>query len=300
MILRLATVIGALIMVTQSFAQETADTIFVTPKASEITVIEKDDGITIKIEGYNDLKDSEFIYRASSEESTSSFISFNDITTLFGRKKNDSNYHKWSAILNGLYLGFNNGMDTEMDIDLGRSTEFGILNLVAAEYRPWISGPMFSLGVGFGWKNYVTKKGRNRFYKSDEGYLISAPYPDVSLGFRSTLRIFHLDVPFIIKQMIDNHWAISVGGIVNFNLDARASSRYRILGSNSQGRIQEGKSVTEKYNHLQQRRVTTELLMALGYSEAFSVYVKYSPMSVMKKGEGPHLESWSFGVMFPF
>lgn len=299
MILRLAIAVGAFLTAAQLFAQETADTIFATPKASEITVIEKDDGITIKIEGYNDSEDSEFIYRANSE-SASSPISFNDITTLFGRKKNVSNYHKWSVILNGLYFGFNNGMDTDMDIDLGRSTEFGILNLVAVEYHPWISGPMFSLGVGFGWKNYVTKKGRNRFYKSDDGSLISAPYPEGTLGFRSTLRIFHLDVPFIIKQMIDSHWAISVGAIVNFNLDARASSRYRIINSNSGLMIPEGKSVTEKYNHLNQQPVTADLLLSLGYSEALSVYFKYSPMSVMKKGEGPHLESWSFGVMFPF
>lgn len=301
MILRLATAIAAIATATCLSAQEPVDTVLAAPKAKEVTIIEKGDGITVLVKGYNDTEDGELIYRTNSGPSASFPVMFNDLPAMFGgRKDSTSCSNRWNAIFSGIYLGFNNGMDTDMDIDFGRSTEFGILNLVAAEYRPWRYGPRFSLGLGLGWKNYVTKKGRDRFYKSSDGKLVSAPYPDGTIGFRSTLRIFHLDVPFLIKQTIDRHWAISVGGIVNFNVDARASSRYRTIEGNPDLMIASGKSVTEKYNHLKQRLVTAELMFAIGYNNALALYMKYSPMTVMKDGEGPRLKSWSLGVMFPF
>lgn len=302
MILRLSTTITAVILAISLYAREKVDTILVAPKAKEVVVIEKNDGTTVLIKGYNESEDSELIYRTNSGISSALPIAFNDVSSIIRGKRGGCRSHdtQWDATFSGIYLGFNNGMDTDMDIDFGRSTEFGILNLIAAEYRPWRTGPRFSLGIGFGWKNFVTKKGRNRFYKSSDGKLVSAPYPDGTIGFRSTLRIFHLDVPFLIKQMIDRHWAISVGGIVNFNVDARASSRYRTIEDNPDLMIASGKSVTEKYNHLRQRPVTADIIMAVGYNDALALYMKYSPMTVMKDGEGPRLKSWSLGVLFPF
>lgn len=268
---------------------ESADTLLVADKAEQVTVASTENGVVVTINNY-DGKATDYIY--SSQVTDSTVVNEEWILNIPGFvKKTRRNKGDTYAVSYGIYMGFINTFDTPDNLNLaaGRSIEWGMLNLLGWEYRPWRNGPRWSAGLGFGFKSYRTHKGGTRFYKNSDGDFVVDDYPDDTYGRHSRLQIFHLNVPLMMTQRVYRGWGVRLGAVFNFNLHASANSCYDY----------DGIEVKESYKRLQQRKVTVDFMAAAGLIGSFAVYVKYSPVSVMKSGCGPEIKSFSFGVMLP-
>ncbi len=268
---------------------EPVDTLLVADKAEQVTVTSADNGVVVTITNY-DGKDMDYVYRSQMTDSAADKDEW--ILNIPGFLKRPRLYRTdTEAVSYGLYFGFINALDTPGNLDLatGRSIEWGMLNVLGWEYRPWRNGPRWSAGVGFGFSIYRTHKGGTRFYKNSDGDFVVDGYPENTQGRHSRLQIFHLDVPLMMTQRLYRKWAVRLGAVVNFNLHASANSDYDY----------DGIEIKESYKGLQQRKVTVGLMGAVGMTGNFALYVKYSPMSVMKSGYGPEIKSLSFGLILP-
>lgn len=268
---------------------EPADTLLVADKAEQVTVTSTGKGVVVTINNY-DGESTDYVYRSQVTDS----VSDNDewILNIPGFvKKSRRGYGGTEEVSYGIYMGFINSFDTpdNLNLAMGRSIEWGILNLLGWEYRPWRNGPRWSVGLGFGFKSYRTHKGGTRFYKNSDGDFVVDGYPDDTQGRHSRLQIFHLNVPLMMTQRIYRKWGVRLGAVVNFNLHASANSCYDY----------DGIEIKESYKRLQQRKVSVDFMASTGMIGIFSVYVKYSPFSVMKTGCGPDIKSVSVGVMLP-
>ncbi len=198
----------------------------------------------------------------------------------------------FEMICGGLTLGFTGapGHPGNMPIEMGKSLEIGWMNIIGVKYHT--HGFSASVGFGLNWRNYKISTQDYRF-DCEGGNIITAPYPDGSTPRNSRLKIFTMQVPVLFTQkmpfkLFRQQQSVTAGVILGYSSHGSLLTRW--TDSN-------GQKVKQSSNHIGHRRFTYDLYGSIGLSHYFGIYVKYSPLSVLRGSGQPSFHTLSTGVV---
>lgn len=192
----------------------------------------------------------------------------------------------WTVETSGFYFGVSNDVAARdgVDVNMGSSWEIGINNLAAICYNPRKGKSTFSVGVGFGWKNY-RMTGKERFEKIENQIQVT-PYPaEVDPKF-SRVKVFSWKLPVMYDYAFARKWHLKLGAIANFNTRSNIKTRYYVGDDKKK----------EMTKNIHTNSLGLELFGQLSYN-GIGVYAKYSPTPVFDKRFGPQFRSFSIGIV---
>jgi len=163
--------------------------------------------------------------------------------------------------------------------------EVGIRDLLGVSWRR--RGAELELGLGVGVKRFLTNDGY-AYQKNGDKMMTVAVGNDMTVR-HSTLDVWSFHVPLLYNQKMGNHFKFTIGGVVNFNTYATASTEF---GTDK-------KHNKINYKGLQQNLLTVDALMALNL-RGIGLYASWSPMKLFKNEYGTALRAWSLGIDFDF
>ena len=135
-------------------------------------------------------------------------------------------------------------------------------------------------------------KGENvlKMFVKGEGKVIGlGEYPEKAGSKRSSIDVLSLSVPLLFTHRFGHQGKVrmTLGPVVNFNVRGRINNSYEIGDD----------EIEVSTKDIEYRPITVDLMGAVSYCN-IGLYVKYSPMSVLKKDKGPDFHSLTFGFMF--
>lgn len=272
-------------------AQERIDTVAAIEKPHKVMIYETaKGGVELTVNGRDSQND--FYYTYSSQISTDTVADDIEYRLPFiakKKKRTDKVWTEWDAQV-GLHYGFVSMSGAPSGTGkMSESAELGFLNpLSFSVHIP----RLFSIdtGLGFGWKNYRLSE-ENRFNIDDNGQVVITGYEAGQYHRLSRLKLFYLDIPVLLHKNF-GRFAIKAGAVVNFNVHSSILTRYRMENEDNA----EYKKVVKGVG---QRKVTFDLMAAAGF-DGIGLYVKYSPMTVLKSSAAPEFKSLSVGFIAGF
>lgn len=167
------------------------------------------------------------------------------------------------------------------------SIDLGIGKIVGLNYTPTAGGPTLSFGAGIFAQKFAIH-GRELF-DSEGKSLVLVDLPEGAHDTHVRLYNFGFQMPFTITQNLYHGFSLSAGVVMKFNTYTTASNKYSI----------ENRTYETSFKGLQQRILTYDIYGGLGW-ENFSLYCRYSPVSLFSNGKGPQFDVVSFGINLGF
>lgn len=265
------------------------DTVVSVKKADNVVITEVDGGVNVLIKGVGEDKDYSYTYKVKPDSKVSVTQDWELKLPFTKSSKNSSKRNKWAIISGGLYFGFNStvGESVDMGVKMGNSLEFAWDRIIAVSYRPFKSGPSFSLGFGVGGKDFTINESLYRFAGNKNGVEFGS-YPEGVYPKDSKLSIFSLRVPFNVRQKLGDDFSVSTSAIMNLNTGATVKSKYI---------TENDVNIEESFKDAPVRKVSFDVMAALNY-KCIGIYVKYAPQSVFKTGKGPDFKALTVGFGF--
>ena len=187
------------------------------------------------------------------------------------------------------HLGFGltapTGVSSGVKFSLFSSWEIFFTPFVFELYMSKNKTDLISLGIGFDWRNYRMTND-TRFRKGDDGKVMLDSYPEGASPDFSRIKVFSLNFPLLYQHQFNRDWGIGIGPVFNLNTYASVKTRYKKDGGKHE--------FVEK--HIGQRKFTVDIMATLE-NPLVDLYVKYSPMEVLKDSE-VKFRSLSFGFYF--
>ncbi|MDE6198774.1 MAG: hypothetical protein K2L55_03635 [Muribaculaceae bacterium] len=263
-----------------------SDTLAVVRNAHTVLVTKSPSSDNITVIGQGD--DRNFYYSYSSEKVDSAAIAAksNDEWGLslpflreYQRKKSEVIWGGHSQIGICMPVDGPRGLDQSIDLAIGK--------IVGLNYTPWTDGPVFSFGAGIFAQKFVLHGGR--MFDRDGKSLVMVDLPEGAGDTHVRLFNFGFEMPFTVTQTIYDDFSFSAGVVMKFNTYTTASNKYTI----------DNRSYEQSFKGLQQRILTYDIFGAIGWDE-FSLYFRYSPVSLFRRADGPQFDVISFGVNLGF
>lgn len=188
-------------------------------------------------------------------------------------------------VSSGLAFGFvtTQGGPAGLDVAMGKSYELSWDNVVSSRMRLGDKS-YFSVGLGFGWKNF--RMSHSNMFSVENGHVSLTDYPaDMTSRKFSRIKVFSLRVPveYCVKTPLG---VFSIGPVVNVNTYASVKTRYKTA---------EGKrKLLDKNIH--QVPVTIDIKAKYRLCDGVNIYAKYAPCHVIRSAYGPAFSSWSMGI----
>ncbi len=170
-----------------------------------------------------------------------------------------------------------------------KSNEF-VINFAEAGVSLYKNALSLGVGLGMSWKN---------LHFENNSYLIEVndvtsfqPAPANMTLKKARLRVFSLNIPLILEwnPRIGNFRSIyvSAGVIGGFNVFTSQKIKYSDANGDGTNRVKgRGLNVT---------RIYYEFVGRVGFDD-FSIFAKYSPMSLFEHRKGPDVQTASIGLM---
>lgn len=267
-----------------AFAAEQCDTILQATDA-ELTILETDTCLHVVI---SDQSGQHVLNEPYPEQVT---VSSRQRTTHVSAQIWGNDRMSWDLISGLMLVGFNHATGASEFFDMGRSIELSWLQTLGFSLKFHKSGCTLSAALGLTWRNYRTRPDV-RLTADENGRVYFAPYSDDITPQSSRIKMFSLSLPVLFSQNINLssnlRLGYSLGPVLNFN--PHASLRSRWLDG-------DGVRQRESTSRIAHRKFTTDLFASVGVN-GISVYVRYSPMSVLTKGLD--FSSLSTGLVFNF
>lgn len=206
------------------------------------------------------------------------------------RKKSSSYPANSLSVGNSLMIGFVGVANSAnpCKFNMGRSIEIFAPTLVSLNCKTSRRGPTITLGFGLGWKNFHSKNGvlLQKEFIDDEEVLDITKFPAGAYKKSSHIHMFSLMIPLIIKQKVGNKLQLGLGATLDFNTHMCAKTQYKL----------DGVETKENWNPAARRPISYDILFTINYGH-IGWYVKYSPLSIFKTGEGPNTTAISTGLV---
>ncbi len=186
-------------------------------------------------------------------------------------------------------LGYNfvQNKPGDFDFDNSESNEFWLPNVLKISLLPRNKHLNFSLAYGLDWRNY-RMTGVKRFNKDEAGVVVHDVYPDGTIPQFSRIKTFsHTFTLLAGFKPVKGVW-FRLGPVVSLNTHSSLLTRYK---------DSTGKKVKESQSGPKLNVVTVDLLASLSWTE-LGIYLKYSPMNVIRSGWGPQYSNVSVGATF--
>lgn len=196
-------------------------------------------------------------------------------------------------LLDGWGFGFTNALNgpAGMDINMSRSFNFCIEDIIAMRLHPWRSGT-FSLGVGADVRNY-RMTGNQRFIEDVATKQISiGDYPTGAVPDYSKIRTSAATFNLKYIQNLGRGFRLAFGP--ELSVIGHRSKQHRMV-SQYEDATGEHK---EKFKNIKTNKVGFNLVGAINYKNLVGIYAKYSPTSVLNPSFGPEFQTLSVGMMF--
>lgn len=183
-----------------------------------------------------------------------------------------------------------------LNVEMAKSFELGILQLAAVEYSTPGDWTNFSIGIGLDWRNYKMTTSDSRFIPVD-GQVAVGPYPDDVQSKFSRLKIFSLSFPIMIEQKIPfkvpggSYFSIAFGAVLNYN--GHASMKTHWIDANHN-------QVEEYCGHIGRRPFTVDLMGIVRLSSCLGIYGKYSLMDTLRGDINPSFRTFSTGLILAY
>lgn len=271
------------------------DTVMSIKNATNVIITESPAGLKMTVKGTDN--DPEFQSTYISEFGPDAVVKSHqefEMPYLFRTRNYSTNQ---IVMFKGLHAGFCGTIGTpgSMDVQMGKSFEIGIDNLIAYELRLKGDRDAFSLGLGINWRNY-RMTAETRFIEQD-GIITTSAYPENTEGRYSRLKIFSLGFPlmyehrFPINMLATRSMIVNIGAIFNWNSYGSMKTAWKEA---------DGTKAEQFSKRIGQRKFTVDIMAAVQVAPASGFYVKYSPMDFFKKGRGPEFQTISTGIYLLF
>ena len=277
---------AALLAVAQMSAQS-PDTVTVIDNPQQVIITETPTGSVVRVMGAKNDNEYNYTYQMEHAANDSIHISQDrDWELNFPFQKNKNKDYHWSIESKGLYFG--GGLHTSNSM-VNNVFNWGFLQILGVNYRT-LHGQHFSLGVGYDSKRFSLKR-PNCFVMDENTKVVSTDiYPDVypnEISKRSSiLNVRAIQFPLLFQQDISKDFRIVLGATMNWNVYAKCNTHYKVNTIDY--------DIT--YHNIKQNKLTFDVLGTIGW-EGLSVYCRYSPSNMFKKGYGPEIkETWTLGV----
>ena len=147
----------------------------------------------------------------------------------------------------------------------------------------------FSIGFGVDWRNFRID-GRSKFIKLDDGTVTEESFPAGYDNDFSRIKVFSLTIPVMWKYRTKSV-TFGLGPVININSYASIKNRYWDAN---------GEKHKEIFKKIHQRPITVDIMAELNFHNWFSVYGKFSPMTILNStyAKDANFQPVSFGVYF--
>ncbi|MDE6342182.1 MAG: hypothetical protein K2K93_07680 [Muribaculaceae bacterium] len=283
----------------QVFAEE-PDTLLTVESPSRVIITESPEGMRLTVTDTDSLvKESFLVDYAPGAKVTTSRSSSVSIFKIPGfdypgkpeKSCEDRSENLWVASIDGVCIGLNNAMGQTGGggLQWSKSFEISWLSCLNVGYR--FSRSRIYLGLGFDWRNYrATADGRWMVADGNGGVAWGQAPEDAAAVRSSRLKVFSLQMPLMYTWVIPKtklKWR--VGPILNFNTYASLLGVYDDKAGNR----------CEYFTKdIDRNRVTVDFLGSLSYNSMFGIYVRYSPMKVLKESSPINFTPFTIGVGF--
>lgn len=262
-----------------------ADTLAIINNAQNLTVTRSSNGSNITVVGT--ATDEDFYYSFSTEHQDSVALAGADEEWGLSLPFLRDTKRRTSEVIWAGHTQIGICMPVDGPDGLDQSIDLGIGKIVGLNYTPWEKGPTFSFGAGIFAQKFVLHGGN--MFGMEGKTLVMQQLPEGAHDSHIRLFNFGFQVPFTVTQNISHDFGISAGVVMKFNTYTTASNKYTL----------DNRRYEQSFHGLQQRILTYDIFGAIGWDE-FSLYCRYSPVSIFKSGNGPQFDVISFGVNFGF
>lgn len=187
------------------------------------------------------------------------------------------------------------GQATAVDASDGVSTPFGkswefALQCIEVDIMPTLSHSRWTLhaGLWLNWRNY-RMDGRTRFAVTDEGDVVTGPYPEGARPKFSRVKIYSLEIPLTATYRLSRHYYVDFGPIFSLNSRTSIKTRYTL----------DDEKQKEYVRGIHANRFTVDLLGQVRYN-GVGLYVKYSPCRVLNTAFAPTFSGLSAGFVLKY
>lgn len=283
----------------QAFAEE-PDTLLTVESPSRVIITESPEGMRLTVTDSDSLVKESFlvdysqgakvITSRSSKVSLFKFPGF-DYPCKSEKSCGDCSKNLWVASIDGVCVGLNNAMNQTGGGGLQWSKSFEINWLSCLNVGYEFSQSRIYLGLGFDWRNYkATADGRWMVPDGAGGVTWGQAPEDAAVVRSSRLQVFSLQVPLMYTWVIPKtrlKWR--VGPILNFNTYASMLGVYDDKAGNR------CEYFTKDF---ERNRVTVDFFGSISYNSVLGIYVRYSPMKVLKESSPINFTPFSVGIGF--
>lgn len=147
----------------------------------------------------------------------------------------------------------------------------------------------FSIGFGINWRNF-RMDGRSKFVKLDDGTITEEALPAGYDNDFSRIKVFSLTIPVMWKYRTKQ---VTFGLGPVFNINTYASIKNRFWDA-------DGEKHKEMFKKIHQRPITVDIMAELSFHNWFSIYGKFSPMTILNStyANDVNFQPVSFGIYF--
>lgn len=189
------------------------------------------------------------------------------------------------------YIGWNVATNVPAGLSFAPFKSWNIeVTPIQYDYTPKGASQTYSVGLGLGWRNYTLRdKDMQKFDVNPTSKVITAGTFATGQENRwSSIHTLSINMPLLFRQQVSNRFGISVGALLNFNVYGRVRNSFEVGDE----------EYDIKTKGIEYRPFTVDAMAIFDFDESVGFYLRYSPMSVLKKEYGPDFKSLSFGLYF--
>lgn len=270
-----------------------SDTLLYVYNPDRVVITESPEGTRVSI---SDSGESVLIaYPDSAKISTyrrSSTLPF-DLPFGYGKKGSEScgsSCNGWTVGFDGLCIGLNNALGQTGGGGLQWSKSFEINWLSCLNVGYAFSRSRIYLGLGFDWRNYKATADGRWLQPDGNGGVKWGSAPDGVLVKATQLKVFSLQLPLMYTWNIPKtHLRWRMGPILCFNTYSSIKGIYNDASGNH----------CEYFTRDFDRTPTTvDFFGSLSYHTFLGIYIRYSPMKVLKSASPINFTPLTLGVTF--
>lgn len=286
-----------LFSLTSYASTEIPDTILVIDTPSKVLITESPEGTGIIVtDNKSGLEESHFVAYSSGAKVSTSQSSSNSFFNLPGfpcgrrQEKCGCSGSGWSLGMDGLCIGLTDARAQTGGGGLQWSKSFEISWLSCINVGYGFSRSHIYLGLGFDWRNYrATADGRWLRPASSSG-LEWGDAPEGAYVRFSRLKVFSLQLPLIYEWRIPkSKLKLKLGPILNFNTYSSLKGVYDDAAGNRCEYFRK---------NIGHNPTTLDFFGAVSYHNALGIYVRYSPMKVLKDNSPINFTPLTLGLTF--
>ncbi|MDE7422007.1 MAG: hypothetical protein K2N35_17610 [Muribaculaceae bacterium] len=295
--LRYIFVFSLLLSIKTYASGEVPDTLMAVDSPSKVIITESSQGTRIIVTDNKSGTEESYLVEytpgakvSTSRKSSVSIFNIPGLDCMNRKEKCGCIGNGWSVGADGLCIGLNQAHDQTGGGGLQWSKSFEISWLSCLNIGYSFSRSHIYLGLGFDWRNYKATADRRWLVVSESGGVEWGEAPEGANVRYSRLKVFSLQMPLLYEWSIPkSKLQLKLGPILNFNTYSSLKGIYDDSFGNR----------CECFTKNFERNPTTlDFFGSIAYRNSLGIYVRYSPMKVLKESSPINFTPFTVGIGF--